>query len=146
MDKPPINPMHKAHAAPRCLATTRKGTACQSPAVKGRKRCRMHGGTNPGAPKGNQNARKHGGYSAKTLEAVQVFAPEQVNRLAKLKKAEMASEAERLAAGTGWLPVMFQKAAVPVVAEVPAAPETVAGSDASDDTEVEDHEDAHAVA
>lgn len=57
-------------AAPRCLATTRKGTACQSPAVKGRKRCRMHGGTNPGAPKGNQNARKHGGYSAKTLEAV----------------------------------------------------------------------------
>lgn len=65
------NPMSKAHAAPRYLAMTRKGTACQSPAVKGRKRCRMHGGTNPGAPKGNQNARKHGGYSAKTLEAVQ---------------------------------------------------------------------------
>jgi ParB family chromosome partitioning protein len=84
---------------------------------------------------------------AKALEAVQVFAPEQVNRLAKLKKAEMASEAERLAAGTGWLPGMLQKAAVivPVVAEVPAAPETVAGSDASDDAEVEDHEDAHAV-
>jgi uncharacterized protein YjcR len=30
----------------------------------------MHGGTNPGAPKGNTNARKHGGYSAKTKEAV----------------------------------------------------------------------------
>ncbi|GAC1433526.1 MAG: hypothetical protein NVSMB6_31060 [Burkholderiaceae bacterium] len=30
----------------------------------------MHGGTNPGAPEGNQNARKHGGYSAKTKEAV----------------------------------------------------------------------------
>lgn len=30
----------------------------------------MHGGTNPGTPKGNQNARKHGGYSAKTKEAV----------------------------------------------------------------------------
>ncbi len=27
----------------------------------------MHGGTNLGAPKGNQNARKHGGYSAKTM-------------------------------------------------------------------------------
>lgn len=27
----------------------------------------MHGGTNPGAPKGNQNARKHGGYSAKAM-------------------------------------------------------------------------------
>ena len=50
--------------APRCLAKTRKGKACQSPAVKGRKRCRMHGGTNPGAPKGNRNALKHGAYSA----------------------------------------------------------------------------------
>ena len=56
-------------AAPRCLAMTRKGTACQSPAVKGRKRYRMHDGTNPGAPRGNQNARKQGRYSAKTLEA-----------------------------------------------------------------------------
>ena len=30
----------------------------------------MHGGTNPGAPKGNRNAHKHGGYSAKTKAAV----------------------------------------------------------------------------
>ncbi len=30
----------------------------------------MHGGTNPGAPKGNRNAGKHGGYSAKTKAAV----------------------------------------------------------------------------
>ena len=30
----------------------------------------MHGGTNPGAPKGNRNARKHGGYSATTKAAV----------------------------------------------------------------------------
>lgn len=29
----------------------------------------MHGGTNPGAPRGNQNALKHGGYSTKTKEA-----------------------------------------------------------------------------
>lgn len=41
--------------------------------MKSRKRCRMHGGTNPGAPKENQNARKHGGYSAKTLEAVRLL-------------------------------------------------------------------------
>ena len=67
-----INPMQPKilAAAPRCCAKTRRGTECQSPAVKGRKRCRMHGGTNPGAPKGNQNARKHGGYSAETLEAL----------------------------------------------------------------------------
>lgn len=29
----------------------------------------MHGGTNPGAPKGNRNARRHGGYSAETMAA-----------------------------------------------------------------------------
>lgn len=46
--------------APRCGAKTRRGTSCQSPAVQGKKRCRMHGGTNPGAPKGNRNAWKHG--------------------------------------------------------------------------------------
>jgi hypothetical protein len=30
--------------APRCCATTRRGTPCQSPAVKRKTRCRMHGG------------------------------------------------------------------------------------------------------
>ena len=55
--------------APRCGARTRTGTGCQSPAVNGKRRCRMHGGTNPGAPIGNRNARKHGGYSANTMAA-----------------------------------------------------------------------------
>ncbi len=54
----------------RCFARTRPGTACQSPARKGRKRCRMHGGTNPGAPEGNSNARKHGGRFAETVLAL----------------------------------------------------------------------------
>lgn len=45
---------------------------------------------------------------AKALEAVQVFAPSEVHRLAKLKKAQIAAEAERLAAGGGWLPAMFR--------------------------------------
>lgn len=65
----PVQPALLA-SAPRCLARTRSGTECQSPAVKDRRRCRMHGGTNPGAPRGNRNARKHGGYSAKTKAAV----------------------------------------------------------------------------
>jgi uncharacterized protein YjcR len=48
-------------ASPRCGAKTRSGGACRSPAVSGRKRCRMHGGAQgSGAPKQNQNARKHG--------------------------------------------------------------------------------------
>lgn len=42
------------------------------------------------------------------VEAVQQFAPQHVTRLAKLKKADIASEAERLAEGTGWMPAMFK--------------------------------------
>jgi hypothetical protein len=30
-------------------------------------RCRMHGGTNPGAPKGNRNAWKNGEHSAAAI-------------------------------------------------------------------------------
>ena len=48
-------------ASPRCGAKTRSGGACRSPAVRGKKRCRMHGGApGSGAPKANRNARKHG--------------------------------------------------------------------------------------
>ena len=35
----------------RCGAKTRKGTPCKGPAVRGKRRCRMHGGTNPGRPR-----------------------------------------------------------------------------------------------
>ena len=61
------NPMQlHMRQAPRCGARTRKGTPCRSPAVRGRKRCRMHGGAKgSGAPFGNQNALKHGFYSVK---------------------------------------------------------------------------------
>ena len=45
----------------RCGARTRKGTPCQSPAVAGSARCRMHGGSQgTGAPLANQNAKKSG--------------------------------------------------------------------------------------
>ena len=48
-------------ASPRCGARVRSGGSCRSPAVLGKRRCRMHGGTQEsGAPRGNQNARKHG--------------------------------------------------------------------------------------
>lgn len=49
----------------KCLAKTRKGLPCQSLVVKGKNRCRMHGGAKgSGAPLGNRNAFKHGLYSA----------------------------------------------------------------------------------
>jgi hypothetical protein len=57
------------HASPRCGARTRRGTACQAPAVRDCKRCRMHGGADgSGAPKGNQNALKNGRFTRKAIE------------------------------------------------------------------------------
>lgn len=55
------------NAAPRCGAKTRAGNPCRQAAVKGKRRCRMHGGTNPGAPLGNRNNWKHGRYSADAI-------------------------------------------------------------------------------
>ena len=41
---------------------------CQSPAVKGRKRCHMHGGAEgSGGQPGNRNAWKHGRYTAEAI-------------------------------------------------------------------------------
>ena len=63
--------MHKQlriNRAPRCLAQTRSGKPCQSPAVKGKRRCRMHGGASgSGAPNGNRNALRHGRYTAQAI-------------------------------------------------------------------------------
>ena len=56
-------------SSPRCGAKTRSGKPCNAPAVRGRRRCRMHGGApGSGAPRGNQNALKHGMYTRKALE------------------------------------------------------------------------------
>lgn len=55
--------------SPRCGAATRRGTACQSPAVAGKARCRMHGGAKgSGAAKGNSNALKHGFHTEEARE------------------------------------------------------------------------------
>ena len=63
-----INPMHASRfLSPRCDAKTRRGTPCRSPAMPNG-RCRMHGGSSPGAPLGNRNAWKHGRYSREAIE------------------------------------------------------------------------------
>ncbi len=61
-----------------------------------------HGGSRP------QKATSSTFPKAVILEAVGEFAPEHVTRLAKFKKADIASEAERLADGTGWMPAIFK--------------------------------------
>lgn len=42
------------------------------------------------------------------LEAISHYAPAHATRLTKLKKGDIASEAERLVDGTGWMPAVFQ--------------------------------------
>src|SRR6185369_4651469 len=66
------NPVGDPNSAPRCGAKTRRGTACQSPAMANG-RCRMHGGasTGPRTAEGLARSRrsrwKHGLYSAEAL-------------------------------------------------------------------------------
>ncbi|QMR77497.1 ParB/RepB/Spo0J family partition protein [Enterobacter sp. RHBSTW-00175] len=70
------------------------------------------------------------------LEAVGQFAPSHVTRLTKLKKGDIASEAERLADGTGWMPAVFQTGHDTEPKSVPeAADETDAPEDAADEAE-----------
>lgn len=55
--------------APRCNAKTKRnnGDPCRSPAVRGKKRCRIHGGSQgSGARPGNMNALKHGFTTTET--------------------------------------------------------------------------------
>ncbi|HCF2690123.1 TPA: ParB/RepB/Spo0J family partition protein [Pseudomonas aeruginosa] len=80
---------------------------------------------------------------AAILQAVGEYAPEHVTRLSKLKKADIASEAERLADGTGWMPAIF-KAEAPAVQE--AAQEDGAEQDAPEDVEAVVDEPAKALA
>ena len=51
------------HASPRCGARTKRngGNPCRSPAIRGKQRCRIHGGARgSGGKKNNTNALKHG--------------------------------------------------------------------------------------
>jgi hypothetical protein len=51
-----------------CGARTRAGTPCQRRAVRGRSRCRLHGGLSPGAPRGSKNGNfKNGDWTADAL-------------------------------------------------------------------------------
>ena len=55
--------------APRCGARTRAGGACQRPAIRGRRRCHLHGGLSPGAPHGPANGNfRNGNWTADAIE------------------------------------------------------------------------------
>jgi hypothetical protein len=87
MTKTEDNPMHlktwepsRLRQAPRCLARTRRGTPCRSPAVAGKVRCRMHGGAaGSGGPKGRRNGKyRHGGFTTGAIDARAGYAMEEL--------------------------------------------------------------------
>lgn len=63
--------MYAFESAPRCGAKTKhnNGNPCQCPAVRGKARCRIHGGAKvSGAPKHNHNALKSGLFTNEAQE------------------------------------------------------------------------------
>ena len=50
----PVQGRSPMHLSPRCGARTRGGSPCRSPAVRGKRRCRMHGGAAGRAGSGQQ--------------------------------------------------------------------------------------------
>ncbi len=87
--------------APRCGARTRSGAPCRSPAVQGRARCRMHGGTGGGAPRGNRNAWKHGAYSGRTLEIARILRATSPAAIRRMLHEEVDAREEGDARGEG---------------------------------------------
>jgi hypothetical protein len=60
--------LHLLHAR-RCGAKTKEGTPCCRRPIRGRKRCRLHGGLSPGAPKGRQNGNyRNGEWTTESIE------------------------------------------------------------------------------
>lgn len=66
------NPRGDPSKAARCGAKTRRGAPCRGPAMRNRRRCRLHGGksTGPRTPEGLERSRRarlrHGVYSRET--------------------------------------------------------------------------------
>lgn len=80
----PLVPIHTI-TVKRCGAKSKRtGQPCQQPAMRGKQRCRLHGGKSTGAktPEGQQRAAmanyKHGEYSQKS-QAIQAL----MNRILK---------------------------------------------------------------
>jgi len=87
-----------------CGAKTRNGTPCKRHAVKGKTRCKLHGGASSGPPKGSKNHLTHGIY-AKGLTAeeklvwydVELGSVDNELRMAKIRlaralKAELSND------------------------------------------------------
>lgn len=94
MKKFDSNPMHRANAAPRCSATSRRsGKPCRAPAVRGWTVCRMHGaggGAKPGRKHPNW---KHGGRTHEAI-ALRKMMNEMCRESREMLEAIMAEESD----------------------------------------------------
>lgn len=54
-----------------CGAKTRSGGECKKPPLKGKTRCKLHGGASIGAPIGSSNAKTHGIYQKRLTKEEQ---------------------------------------------------------------------------
>lgn len=74
--------------APRCGARTKRknGRPCQAPAVRGKHRCRIHGGSKgSGGQKDNKNALKHG-LTTSTVKNFRKAVKSAIKKTAQLTK------------------------------------------------------------
>ena len=85
------NNTYAFNKAARCGARTKRnnGSPCRAPAVRGKQRCRIHGGSKgSGGQQGNTNALRHG-YTTKAIknfrENVKI-AIQETTRLTRIQK------------------------------------------------------------
>jgi len=98
--------------ARRCGAKTRAGHPCQQAAVRGRRRCRMHGGAKgSGGPRGDRNGNfKHGlwTHEAKTIRRIMRAKVQELKALLEATGRPQRSAAPRLTYEDGGLERVFR--------------------------------------
>ncbi|MBR0685373.1 hypothetical protein JQ594_05565 [Bradyrhizobium manausense] len=83
-------------ASSRCGAQTRNGEACRAPALRGKSRCRMHGGAwGSGAPFGNSNAVKHGYFTSEAIDERKFIRTVLIEAETLLRRLSAGSETAR---------------------------------------------------
>lgn len=83
MNQIALERLERIRGVPRCGARNRAGQPCQCPVMRGRGRCRLHGGRSPGAPKGDQNGNFRDGYWTGEAVRERRWAREMVERYTK---------------------------------------------------------------
>jgi hypothetical protein len=69
MDQSIVTRLDNLRRALRCGAKTRAGAPCECPAMRGRRRCRLHGGLSLGPPPGGRNGNfTNGSWTAAAIE------------------------------------------------------------------------------